>query len=179
MQPTPTTQPEVASASTGEIPVLESSNDLVLAWQAIKGRGARWGLGDLAIEVEERDTGYRGPDGLTRVERLARDVGVKMDTMRQYIWIARTFPTRADRASGLSWSHYRITVATEDPMGWIKKALENKWTVMELSAEIAMARDPDRAAQAETCDHCGGPVAITSAFEIKPPRRMAVKLCGK
>lgn len=78
---------------------------------------------------------------------LASDVGVSASYVRQLVATAKAFPDPASRAQDLSFSHHRICAMTDDPAGWLERAVENGWSHRELRLAIRDARD--RIAEAE------------------------------
>jgi hypothetical protein len=73
---------------------------------------------------------------------LAGDTGLSAGYVRQLVATARAFPTPADRAADLSFSHHRVAAMTTDPAQWITAAAAHQWSVDDLRLAIRAARDP-------------------------------------
>jgi hypothetical protein len=114
----------------------ETLEQLVSRGTVIKDvhNSSQWALGDLSIKVEH-DLGAEG------LAAFALQLGEKPGTMRQYRWVSSKFPTKDNRATHLSWSHYRYASGTDNPLEWIQMAVDADWTVSQLRNEIMASQD--------------------------------------
>ncbi len=85
-------------------------------------------IGRLAGEISKRG-------GDKALGEFGRRLGLKLETLQQYRWVVSKFPD-LKTYTGLSFSYYRIAAGTEDPQGWIQKAIDNGWTVTVLQQKI-------------------------------------------
>lgn len=74
-------------------------------------------------------------DGKKALGEFGRRLGLKLETLEQYSWVASKFP-ELKTYDGLSFSYYRLAAGTEDPQGWIQKCIDNGWTVSMLQQKI-------------------------------------------
>jgi hypothetical protein len=79
---------------------------------------------------------------------VAAGAGVSAGYVRQLIATAQAFPTPADRAADLTFSHHRLAALTDDPAGWLQAAVDHQWSARELGRAIRAARDPYAEAEA-------------------------------
>lgn len=139
----------------------------------------QWEIGDIAKVLAK---------GVTRGD-IGRAAGLLEDTVRQYIWVAKMFPTAEDRKhdryySGnvnakLSWSHYRELAKIKDAAVRLKKLAEATtgvgWTVVQLVDNI-----PERIVKRiRVCSQCSSPLSDAGKYRMRVGEsREIVRLCS-
>ncbi len=98
-----------------------------------KADNLSWALGDLAIDV----TTKFGREGFNA---FAKEIGVKVNTLRRYRDVARAYPKKKIRKELmiLSWSHFRQVAAKEDRILLLTRACDESWSCEKL---IEMTKD--------------------------------------
>ena len=80
---------------------------------------------------------------------IASDIGVSGRHVTQVAKAHEAFPDESDRAKDMPFSVHMICATTEDPVGWLEKAVENAWSVRQLKEAIKSGKpDPDPVEQA-------------------------------
>ena len=97
--------------------------------------GARFAVGDLICECIDlygkKATGqlaHAGFGGIRKIQILAQ--------------VARTFDEE-HRHYDTNWTCYQYAAVSSDPVGWIQKAAENRWSAAELQRKIAGQEEPN------------------------------------
>lgn len=173
---------EVYAKPPGEVSEYEptkSWGELISAWATVQELGdmSSWTLGDIANEVTRTFGTSKDTGGKTPLDKFAEEVGERPSTVRQYAWVSRTFPARADRMTGLSWSHYRAAVKTEAPMVWIDTAVKESWTVAKLVEEIKNVQDTTSVIEGRPCAQCGGPLPENGAYHVRRDGQKVAAFC--
>jgi hypothetical protein len=92
---------------------------------------AKWGLGDLALEVAPMTEPGPNNNSQAALTKFADEIGVEFSTLREYRRIAHEFPP-ATRVAGASWSVHRELANIQDAHKWIKDLVkQGKATVDE------------------------------------------------
>lgn len=73
---------------------------------------------------------------------LSKAVGCAGSTIRGLVAAYKAFPDPAQRARDLSFSHHRRAALTADPAYWLDQAVIHGWSVRDLEAAIAEAKEP-------------------------------------
>jgi len=104
-----------------------------------------WGQADCALRMVARF-------GADAIAALASEVGVSKAYVRMQVATAKAFPP-GTRAQDASFSLHRICAMTEDPEGWLERALAHGWSTRELQEAVRDARDAvDQAEQARRAE---------------------------
>jgi len=93
-----------------------------------------WWLGDWLVYGEKRFP--------NRYRVVLEEVALDYQTLRNYAWVARSFPARRRRDS-LSLQHHAETAALPEAEQdyWLKRAEEGKWSTRRLRKELREARE--------------------------------------
>lgn len=112
-------------------------------------------IGKLALSLAKR---Y----GENSIQRFSEEIGLKPTTVAQYRWVAKSFPELKSYSEGLSFSYYRLAAGTNNPQGWIDKAIDNNWNVTQLEKKIKGQLLASECSHKNTvvyeihqCDDCG------------------------
>jgi hypothetical protein len=130
-----------APAEASEYPI-RSSEELLSSWESARSIEdvSNWVLGDIVVEaVRAAQTAQPELSESAAVKAFSELTGAEYSSMRGYAWVSTAFPAREMRKTGLSWSHYRKTVTTKDPMSWIEVAINEHLTVRGLEQRIKEA----------------------------------------
>jgi DNA-binding transcriptional regulator YdaS (Cro superfamily) len=114
-----------------------------LALNAVEAREhVEWGLADYAREDHESN-------GVT-ARTMASEWGFSESTVNKWMRAATLFAPE-HRYPEVSFSHYVIACATDDPVGWIHRAVDAQWSTRDLREHIthAQALDPALAFQTQ------------------------------
>ncbi len=78
--------------------------------------------------IREGRSGYS--DGLGAGKEYARSIGAEYGTLSEYRRVSKAFdiPARAR----LSWRHHRNLAPRDDRLDWLKRAVEEKWSVRKM-----------------------------------------------
>ena len=69
--------------------------------------------------------------------KLASEVKCSAEQIRVLVRTYEAFPRKEDRNyPELEFYYYRLAARTDDPHGWLEKAVDNEWSTRELAAEI-------------------------------------------
>ena len=106
---------------------------------------------------------------------IASDIGLTGRRVSQMSRTFECFPEESDRAQDMSFSIHQICAETDDPVGWLDKAVKNAWSVRELKRVIKEGSpEPDPVEQAGklwdkvlTMIGEGGPAAEYIETQIK------------
>ena len=81
---------------------------------------------------------------------IASQINCSSVHVRDMVRTFEAFPEVEDRCPELTWQHHKLCAKTDDPVGWLNKAVENGWSSRELSQAISgqVVRDELRAASA-------------------------------
>lgn len=105
-----------------------------------------WSLADLALKAVERF-------GRGAIGQVASLIGESEGFTRQRVAAAKAFPPGGSRlpAPGLSFSQYRAAAVTEEPQGWIERAVNEGLSYRDLKAAIKAGKGqgPDRVAETD------------------------------
>lgn len=113
--------------------------------------GSNWVKGDTALEV----TRLAGENGEI-IDRFLSMTNETASAFKQYRWVAGVFSDEVSRSiRGITWTHYRTAAATNDPIGWLYRAHDERWSVKRLKAEIEAANDATRVELGVECAYCG------------------------
>jgi hypothetical protein len=95
-----------------------------------------------------RTTSWIAGDWLFYGERVHKEtyvqasdvLGLSIPTMMNLVAVSKAYPP-SERVPELTWSHHRVVAwfPTEERKGWLKRAVENKWSKDELRSAIAEA----------------------------------------
>jgi hypothetical protein len=170
-------------AEVGEDAPRREWEELISSWITVQELGdqSNWTLGDIATEVVRCFGKSKDSNGETPLDKFSNSVGERKETVRQYDWVSRAFPKRANRTTGLSWSHYRAAAKMSKEgtqMTWIDEAVRNDWTVAKLIEEIKNVQDATSAAEGEPCAFCGAPIPETGAYHLRQNGRKVAALCS-
>lgn len=138
---------------------------------------SNWTLGDLGNEIERTFGTNQDQFGNTPLAKAAITIGEKPSSLRQRTWVSCTYPDRSRRKTGLSWTHYRSAASSDDPMGWINKAVDNNWTVTQLEAELKAAGEM-KAVALGSCAVCGGLLTIDNARHVRFQNKKETSICS-
>jgi len=80
---------------------------------------------------------------------IGGDVGLSGKYITEMAKTFEVFPNEEDRAQDKSFSLHKECAYTDDPVGWLEKALEQGWSVRELKRAVKDGKpDPDPVEQA-------------------------------
>lgn len=123
-------------------------------------RDDHWRLGDWAVKVKTSM-------GRKTLDKMAPETGESAQTIKQCAWVSEKFPDQVDRATHLSWSHYRAAAGTKNHKDWLEKAIQNDWTVKAMRDAIKAAADIDHEAKGMIDCHNCHEALITNGYYLR------------
>lgn len=72
---------------------------------------------------------------------IGSSVGCSASYVTQLARTWRTFPHEEERIPWLSFTHYKIAAMTEDPQGWITRAVDESLSTRQMEEEIRKTKD--------------------------------------
>ncbi len=82
-------------------------------------------------------------------KQIGGDVGYSSRYINVLVKTYQAFPTEESRVIDLSFSHHSIAAHSDNPEYWIDQAVQNGWSVRELSRAIRGVKEADELDEAE------------------------------
>lgn len=137
-----------------------------------------WLRGDIAIVVTDIHNKEREERGKSKViDQFLEKTGEARSTFSQYRWVASVFDDETVRHLPVTWTHYRICASVDDPIAWLKKAHDNKWSCNRLIDEIKAAKLDKEIEAGIECAHCNKTVSKDESVTIGYKRKRRI-LCS-
>jgi len=136
-----------------------------------------WLRGDIAsliTDLHNKEKEEKGKSDI--IDQFLAKTGEARSTFLQYRWVAKTFEDEAIRHLPVTWTHYRICASVEDPITWLKKAHDNKWSCTKLIDEVKSAKLAKDIAAGITCAQCGKKIEEAVTIGYKRKRRVLCSL---
>jgi hypothetical protein len=136
-----------------------------------------WLRGDIAsliTDLHNKEKEEKGKSDI--IDQFLTKTGEARSTFLQYRWVAKTFEDEAIRHLPVTWTHYRICASVEDPITWLKKAHDNKWSCTKLIDEVKSAKLAKDIAAGITCAQCGKKIEEAVTIGYKRKRRVLCSL---
>lgn len=102
---------------------------------------AQWLKGDLLKEARDeglkqlREKANKKQHIQTFIKQMASDLGCTARYVQELIRVAETFPEE-ERALDQSWYLHRVAARTEDPKGWLERAVAAGWSTRQLEEAL-------------------------------------------
>jgi len=137
-----------------------------------------WLRGDIAIAVTELYNKDKEEHGKSKIiDEFLTMTGEARSTFSQYRWVASTFEDDLIRKLPVTWTHYRVCAAADNPEEWLKKAHDNKWSCGKLIEEIKSVKLDKDIDNGLVCSLCNKSITKEDAVSITYKRKRAV-LCS-
>lgn len=122
-----------------QIPAAMTYEDWEQAGRQLSGivDSSSWWLGDWLVYGKDHYT--------DRYQRGIRTAGLQYQTLRNYAWVARRFPTGRRRAA-LTFQHHAeiASLPVDEQEIWLDRAEQNTWTTKQLRTALRIARGGDQ-----------------------------------
>ena len=134
--------------------------------------------GDIAQVVTEMHNTEREETGKSKIiDRFLDITGEARSTFNQYRWVAKIFSDDTLRHLPVTWTHYRVCAAVDEPDLWLKRAHDGKWSCSRLIEEIKAAKLDREIELGVECAHCHGTVSKEGSVTISHKRKRRI-LCS-
>lgn len=113
-----------------------------------------WLRGDIALAITEtyEEDKKKNPKS-TVIEDFLKLTNESKSSFNQFRWVSNSFETDRN-LPGLTWTHYRACAGTNNPLDWVKKAYEGRWTVRRTIEEINSSKDMKTLEEGVLCCQC-------------------------
>lgn len=136
-----------------------------------------WLRGDIALMVTELYSEEKKKGKSDIINNFLGATGESRSAFNQYRWVAEAFSDDTTRHLPVTWTHYRICAGLDEPVTWLKKAHDEKWSCAKLIEEIKAAKLNKEIDEGLECWQCGKKVSKDKVATVTYKKRRRV-LCS-